>query len=166
MSAVDFFLKIDGIEGESQDAKHKGELQLLSFSHGVVHQPGAGSAGGSGDAGLSTWPDASFTMHIDKAYPKLFTACCSGEHIKKSVLIMRKAGKVQQDFLKITYSDVLVSSVSTQGTSAKPGASLPIVNFSFNFAQIEEEYRTQKEDGSLSGAIKYTYSIPKAAKGP
>ena len=40
-------------------------------------------------------------------------ACASGEHIKKAVLTCRKAGKDQQEFLKFTFTDVLVSSYQT-----------------------------------------------------
>src|SRR3989442_1776842 len=154
---LDLFLKIDGIEGESQDSKHKGELRILSFSEDVHNDTSDAQRGD--DAGISTWRDAVFTMKMDKGYPKLFQACVTGEHVNKAVLTFRKAGKDQQEFLKITFSDVLVSGCQTNGsTDSDP---TPTVSFTFNFARIEEEYKTQKADGSLSGAIKYSYSIPK-----
>jgi type VI secretion system secreted protein Hcp len=162
MGVLDLFLKIDGIEGECQDIKHRGELQLTSASNAVVHQPY--DVSGSGDAGHSIWPDAQFTMFLDKAYTKLFSACTTGEHIKKAVLTWRKAGKDQQEFLKVTYTDVLVSMCRLNGGGG-PGKPVPVLSFSFNFAQIEEEYKAQKGDGTLGGAIKYSYSIPKTAKG-
>lgn len=161
MADLDLFLKIDGIEGECQDSRHKGELQLQAFSKDVHHAI-AGTGEGK-DAGLSTWPDARFSMRVDKAFPKLFQTCVTGDKIAKAVLTFRKAGKGQQEFLKITFSDVLVSSCTLGGGGG--GKTLPVVNFTFNFARIEEEYKTQKDDGSLSGAIKYSYSIPKAPKG-
>ena len=34
MAQVDYFLKIEGVESESTDAKHKGEIELESFSWG------------------------------------------------------------------------------------------------------------------------------------
>ena len=160
MAALDLFLKIDGIEGESQDSKHTGELQILSFSKAVKHA--IADAQGR-DAGLSTWQDAAFSMRMDKGYPKLFQACVNGDHINKALLTFRKAGRNQQDFLKITFFDVLVSSCATSGSPDKDPT--PVVNFSFNFARIEEEYRTQQAAGSLSGAIKYSYSIPKGPTG-
>jgi type VI secretion system secreted protein Hcp len=72
MADLDLFLKLDGIEGEVQDVKHKGELRIEGFS-GAVNHAIIGAAGQ--DAGLSTWHDANFTMQMDKAYPKLFQAC-------------------------------------------------------------------------------------------
>lgn len=159
MSDLDLFLKLDGVEGECQDSRHKGELQILSFSKTVNHAVGGGS--NAGDRGLSTWQDAVFTMRIDKGFPKLFEACVIGFRFSKVLLTFRKAGKEQQEFLKITFSDVLISSMTLEG---KPlgEVPLPVVHFAFNFARIEEEYRVQKDDGSLGGAVKYSYSIPQA----
>ena len=108
MAAVDYFLKIDGIDGESADSKHKGEINLQSWSWSE-HQSGAHAAGGGGGAGKVSMADFHFTMHVNKASPKLMLACATGEHIKKATLVCRKAGKEQQEYLKITFDDVLVS---------------------------------------------------------
>ena len=159
MTEYDIFLKVDGIEGEVQDPKHKGELRIESHSDIVLH-PLTGATGA--DAGVSTWPDAEFRMWIDKSYPKLFEACTKGDKISKAILTCRKPGKVQQEFLKITFSNVLVSRCGIQGAGkATTSVALPMVSFAFNFSQIEEEYRAQKADGSLSGPINYSYTIPK-----
>jgi len=157
---VDLFLKIEGIEGECQDLKHKGELQIVAFSKGVSNAgaSGVGVMGGDG-SGTSVWQDAIFTMRADKSMPKLFTLCATGERVKKAVLTFRKAGKQQQEFLKITFSDALVSKFEMGG--ARDADATPMVLFAFNFAQIEEEYKAQKADGSLTGAIKYSYAVGK-----
>src|SRR5712691_1971915 len=101
MAAVDYFLKIDGIEGESQDSKHKGEIDLESFSWGET-QSGTHAAGGGGGAGKVSMQDFHFVMRVNKASPKLLQACAGGQHIPKAILTCRKAGKDQQEFLKIT----------------------------------------------------------------
>src|SRR5512140_520057 len=105
--AVDYFLKIDGIEGESQDAKHKNEIDVESWSWGET-QVGAHAAGGGGGSGKVDMHDFSFVMKVNKASPKLLLSCANGEHIKKAVLICRKAGKDQQEYMKLTLSDLLV----------------------------------------------------------
>src|SRR3977135_2623830 len=116
MAVFDAFLKIDGIEGESADAKHKGEIDLHSFSWGESNA-GTFSVGGGGGAGKVSMQDLHFTMKINKASPKLFLACASGEHIKKATLTCRKAGKDQQEFLKYDMNDILISSYQTGGSS-------------------------------------------------
>jgi type VI secretion system secreted protein Hcp len=156
MAAVDYFLKIEGIDGESQDSKHKGEIELQSFSWGET-QSGTHSAGGGGGAGKVAMQDFHFVMHVNKASPKLMLACATGEHIKKAVLTCRKAGKDQQEFLKVTMSDLLVSSYQTGGSGGSN--ILPTDQISLNFSKIEHEYKPQKADGSLDAAVKVGYDV-------
>jgi type VI secretion system secreted protein Hcp len=156
MAAVDYFLKIDGIDGESQDSKHKGEIELHSWSWGEV-QTGKSGSGGGGGAGKVAMQDIHFTSHISKASPKLSLACASGEHIKKAVLTCRKAGKEQQEFLKITFSDILVSSYQTGGSGQSD--LIPVDQYSLNFSKIEMEYKEQKADGTLSGPVKSGWNL-------
>jgi type VI secretion system secreted protein Hcp len=146
MALVDYFLKIEGIPGESQDAKHKEEIQVLSFSFGES-QAGTMAFGGGGGAGKVQMQDFHFMMNVNKASPKLFLACATGDHIPKAVLTARKAGKDPQDYLKVTFTDLLVSSFQTNGDAH--ANSLPVDSVSLNFSAIEWEYKLQKADGSL-----------------
>ena len=156
MAAVDYFLKVDGIQGESLDSKHKGEIQLESFSWGETNLGTAPSAGGGG-AGKVQMQDLHFVMQINKASPKLMLACASGKHIKQAVLTARKSGKAQQEFLVFKFTDVLVSSYQTGGS--QHAEVLPMDQVSFNFARIELEYRPQKADGSLDAPIKAGWDL-------
>lgn len=156
MAAVDYFLKIDGIQGESLDSKHKGEIQLESFSWGETN-PGTAHGGGGGGAGKVQMQDLHFVMQINKASPRLMLACASGKHIKQAVLTARKAGKAQQEFLVFKFTDLLVSSYQTGGS--QHAEVLPMDQVSFNFARIELEYRPQKADGSLDAPIKAGWDL-------
>ena len=151
MAAVDYFLKIDGIEGESQDKTHKDEIQLDVVLLGR-DQRRHHAAGGGGGAGKVQMQDFHFVMNVNKASPKLFLACANGEHIKKATLTARKAGKDQQDYLKVTFSDLLISSYQTSGQA--DADHLPLDQISFNFAKMEIEYKEQKADGTLGGSVK------------
>jgi type VI secretion system secreted protein Hcp len=131
MAAVDYFLKIDGVDGESTDDKHKGEIDVLSFSWGVT-QTGTFQHGGGGGAGKVSMQDFNFTMKVNKASPKLFLACASGQHIKSATVIGRStSGPVVEiassalasqesslNFLKLSFTDVLVSSYQEGGSEA------------------------------------------------
>lgn len=156
MSAADFFLKIDGIDGESTDDKRKGECELDSWSFGGSQQ-GTGHSGGGGGAGKFSAQDFHFTMKVSKASPKLFQACATGEHLKDATLIARKAGKEQQEYLKVKLTDILVSSYQQGGAAGS--SVVPVDQVSFNFAKIEIEYKEQKSDGSLGGAVKGGYDL-------
>jgi type VI secretion system secreted protein Hcp len=155
MAAADYFLKIDGIEGESQDSKHKAEIEIQSFSFGAT-QTGSFAAGGGGGAGKVSMQDFHFTVPVNKSSPKLMLACASGQHIKKAVLTVRKAGKEQQEYLKYTFSDILVSSYQTGGGG---GDVMPVDQISLNFAKIEQEYKEQKADGTLAGSVKSGWDL-------
>jgi type VI secretion system secreted protein Hcp len=144
VAAVDYFLKIDGIPGESQDSKHKGEIELESFSWGATQTTGHPGVGGG--AGKVQMQDFHFVMTVNKASPKLFLACARGQHLKNATLIARKAGKAQQEFLVFKFTDVLISSYQSGGT----GEGVPMDSVSLNFAKIEFEFRPEKPDGSLA----------------
>jgi type VI secretion system secreted protein Hcp len=161
MAAADYFLKIDGIEGESKADKHTGEIDIESFSFGAT-QSGSFATGGGGGSGKVSMQDFHFTMGINKASPALFLACAQGDHIPKAVLTCRKAGKEQQEFQKVTMSDVLVSSYQT-GASGH-GDILPTDQISINFAKIEIEYKEQQKTGGLGGSVKKFFDL-KSVKG-
>jgi type VI secretion system secreted protein Hcp len=148
--AVDYFLRIEGIDGESADAKHKGEIDVLSWAWGASNS-GAVSVGGGAGAGKATIQDLQFTTPLSKASPKLFLACATGQHLKQAKLTAVRAGAKQAEFLTLTLSDVMVSSYQTGGSE---GADIsPMDQVSLNFAKLAMEYRGQKADGSLDAPV-------------
>jgi len=159
MAAVDYYLKLDGIPGESTDSKHKGEIDLESWSWGQTND-GTGTGGGAGKVKMA---DFHFSMKINKASPKLFLACATGQHIKEGLLTCRRAGKDQQEYLKIKFSDLLISSYQTGGTGGEGGV-VPNDNIALNFGKIEISYAPQKPDGTLDSPVVHNYS-PKENKG-
>jgi type VI secretion system secreted protein Hcp len=154
VAAVDYFLKVDGIPGESRDAKHKGEIELESFSWGEtssVSQP----TGAGGGAGKVEFQPLTVGMRLNKASPLLFLACAEGQHIKEAVLTVRRGGKAKQEFLVYTLEDVVVSSYQTGGTSG----AVPVDSVSLVFARITIEYRPQKPSGQLDTPVKAGWDI-------
>lgn len=154
MAIADYFLKIDGIQGESKDAKHKNEIQVESYSFGETNA-GTHQSGGGGGAGKVSMQDFHFVMKINKATPKLFLACATGQHIPVATLTCRKAGKTPQPFLEVKMYDLLVSSFQTGGAGG--GDILPMEQISLNFAKIEMKYLEQDEKGitKMAGEAKY-----------
>ena len=148
--ASDYLLKLEGIKGESLDAKHKDEIEIESFSWGAT-QPAAVASGGGG-AGKVSFQDIHFTARVNVASPNLMVACASGQHIKEATLTVRKAGRDQLEYYIVKLSDILVSSYQTGGSEG--ANALPVDQFSLNFAQIEFEYKSQKPDGTLGATVK------------
>lgn len=155
MPNTDYFLKIVGVDAEATDDKHKGEIELESFSWGEVQPGTAGHGGGAGAAKVQK-QDFAFMKKFDKSSPKLMIACATGEHFKSAVLTVRKAGGDQHDYLKITMEDLLVSSYQTNGGG---GDAIPTESVTLNFSKLEMSYKEQKPDGSLGGEVKQKYDF-------
>jgi len=156
--AVDVFLKIDGIEGETKDSKHPNEIELLNWSWGVSQQ-GTMAANLGGGAGKANFGDLMWTHNVDKSSHKLMLACATGQHIPSASLAVRKAGGEQQDYIIIKLTDILVSSVQTSASSEVPTESV-----SFNYAKVEFEYKTQDEKGKVGAPNKFGYSLKENKK--
>ena len=143
--AVDMFLKLDGIKGESQDHKHPGEIQISSWSWGLS-QTGAMAHGGGGGAGKVSVHDISITKNVDKASPALMLHCCNGKHIPNGLVTVRKAGDKPLEYLKMKLQDIIISGVQNAGH----GGDILTENVTLNFAKFHIEYQEQKADGSGS----------------
>ncbi len=152
--AIDLFLKIEGITGESQDARHRGAIELQSFSFGEQE---SGHAGGGGGAGKVSFQDFQFTAKVNKASPHLFLACASGRHFPKATLIARKAGGHGLEFLTLTFQDVVVSSFHDAGAAASTDA--PVDQVSLNFGKVTFEFVPQKADGSGDAAVSVAWDV-------
>ena len=159
--ASDYLLKLDGIKGESTDAKHKDEIEIESFSWGCTN-PGTFSSAGGGGAGKVNFQDLHFTSRVSVASPNLMVACATGQHIKSAILTVRKAGKEQQEYYIVKLSDTLVSSYQSGGSEGSNA--LPVDQFAINFAKIEFEYKSQKPDGTLGAPVKGGYDLKQNKK--
>lgn len=155
----EYFLKLEGIQGESPDSKHKDEIELVSFSWGVTAQVG-GRPGGGG-AGKAQLSDLEIMKRVDKASPMLFLACASGQHIKEATITIRKAGgKDQIEYLKYTLSDILISGYHESGGTED----VPVDLVRLNFAKIQIVYSPQKPDGSSGTPVKVGWDLKQNKK--
>jgi type VI secretion system secreted protein Hcp len=144
--AFDAYLNIDGIKGESQDDKHKDWIEVLSFSWGISQTKTTPAIGAAVNA-RGNVQDFSVNKQVDKSSPTLMLACATGQHFKKAVLAVRKAGGTQ-DFLQISFQDVLLSSFAEGGHAASDQEPAPTEQISLNFAKIEMSYVADNPDGS------------------
>jgi type VI secretion system secreted protein Hcp len=144
--AVDMFLKLEGVQGESTSDKHKGEIEIMSFSWGMNQS--TAQAGGAG-AGKVSVQDFSFVKQLDTASPQLIELACRGQHVGEALLTLTKTGskEQQQEYLKIKLTDILISSYQTGGTNS----SIPSEQVSFNYSSIEVQAAELRPDGSIGG---------------
>jgi len=153
--AASIFARIGTIKGESKDARHKDEIEVLAWSWGLSHSGTTAHGGGAG-AGRPSFQDLTFTHRVDKASPLLMKACATGEHARDATVTVRRAGKGTQDYLVVTMKDVVVTSVST-AVSAEGDDTVESV--ALGFAKVDLEYRPQKPDGSLDAGIHFIHDL-------
>lgn len=158
--AVDMFIKIGDIKGESRDKTNKEWIDVLAWSWGLSNSGSAHIGGGAG-AGKVNVQDLSFTKYIDAGSTALQLACCNGKHYDKANIIVRKAGETPLDYLKIELTEVMVTSVSTGGSG---GEDRLTENVTLNFAKVKVEYFAQDEKGIGKAAGQYTYNIAENTK--
>ncbi|HTU20111.1 MAG TPA: type VI secretion system tube protein Hcp [Gemmataceae bacterium] len=157
--AVDMFIKIGTLEGESTDKTHKGDIDVLAWSWGMSNSGSAGIGGGAG-MGKANVQDLSFTKYIDKSSTSLQLACCKGTHYDKAVLVVRKAGDKPLEYLTITMSEVIITAVSTGGSG---GEDRLTENVSLNFASVSVIYQEQQKDGTGKKAPEMNWSMAENA---
>jgi type VI secretion system secreted protein Hcp len=150
--AIDSFLKLDGIMGESEDANHKNEIRIHSYSMGGSQTTSVGGTGGSG-VGRVELHDFTIMKHVDKATTPIFKALVSGTHIKTGTFTQNKAGAGGKPFLKVDFQELFVTSQQFSGSDDHPMES---VTFSFN--QIAMEYSQQNEQGIVTSTGKVTWN--------
>ena len=157
--AVDMFIKIDTVDGESKDKAHKKEIDVLAWSWGLSNSGSAHVGGGAG-AGKVNVQDISFTKWVDSSTPKLLLACCDGKHFANATLVVRKAGEKPVEYIKIKIEEVLITSISTGGSG---GEDRLTENVTLNFAKVSVDYVPQDDKGAAGTAIPMAWSIAENA---
>lgn len=162
--ALNAFLKIDGINGESKNSKFQNTIEIITFGFAAA-QTGTSKSGGGAGHGAVAMDDFFFTVLPSTASPKLLTACAGGDHIKTATLSVCKAGKDQQEYITYKFTDILISSFKTNvGSPSAPAGdkrqTAPtsddwqvMEHVQFNFSKIEYAYKEQGSDGTMKGAI-------------
>ncbi len=153
--AVDMFIKIGDLKGEAKDKTHAGEIDVLAWSWGASNSGNAHVGGGQG-AGKVNVQDLSFTKYVDKSSPDLMLACCNGKHFPEAKLTVRKAGENPLEYLIITMTDLIVTSVSTGGSG---GEDRLTENVTLNFAKVKVDYTEQTAAGVAGDKPKMSWDI-------
>lgn len=153
-AAVDYFLKLEGIGGESTDEGHRGEIEIMSYSWGASNS-GSFASGSGGGAGKVNFGSLRLTTAgVSIASPSLFDVVATGKHLPTATLTLVKQDG-GYDYLKVTLSDVVISSYQTAGSAGE----VPIESIRLNFAKIEYEYTPQNPDGSLGDTAKAGWDL-------
>jgi len=151
-AVADIFLRLDGVDGESTDAKHKGEIDILSYSQSFKNAV-SDATGGGGGAGKVTCGEITVLKNIDKSSPKLIGQVVTGKHIETGTLTFRSVGRAALEYYVVSLNDVLVTSID-QTDQNNPARIFERVTL--NAAQFKFSYQQQKADGQLLPAVQFS----------
>jgi type VI secretion system secreted protein Hcp len=149
--ASDFYLKIDGVKGETTAKEMKEFMEILSFSFGASNPSTVGSHGGGSAAGKVSISSFNVMKRTDAASPTLFQMCCSGDHAKTAEMHIKKSsGKdgEQATFIKYLFEQVYIDSVQWSGASG--GDPYPTEALSFSFGKVTVSYYPQDDKGKIA----------------
>jgi type VI secretion system secreted protein Hcp len=155
--ATDMFMKIDDIQGESVDAHHNNEIEVISCNWGLFQVGSAHSGTGAGSGKVSA-QDLTIAKYIDKASPNLLKLCCSGKHFKNVRLTFRKAGGKPLEYVELQLGDGLVSAIAI---AAGVDDERLTETITLNFAWFKYTYTPQTAQGSAGGSIPSQWNIAK-----
>ncbi|MBK1705555.1 Hcp family type VI secretion system effector [Halochromatium glycolicum] len=153
--AVDCFLKLGDIKGESKDHQYADWIEVLSWSWGMS-QLGTMHSGTGGGTGKVNVQDFSVTKFVDKSTPNIIQKCCTGKHYPEATFIARKAGDKPVDYVKLTMKEVIVTSAGTGGGTGEDRVTESVT---LNFAHFKYEYTPQSATGAKEPAITQTFDI-------
>ncbi len=149
----DYFLELDGIEGESVLEGKEKQMQIESWSFGASNPTSVGSSGMS--AGKVQFQDFNFMKQVGKATPKLMLACANGKHFPKATLsVVRPSADRPTTYAKYTFTDIMV-------TSCKQSADPIMESISFNYAKIEMSYTPTTSDGTAGKPVTAGWDLAK-----
>jgi type VI secretion system secreted protein Hcp len=155
-AAVDMFLMIQGIPGESVHKDHRDWIEIESFSWGVSNSATVASGGGGGGSGKANFVDLTLAKNLDKASPYLFLRCADGRPIQEVQLVLRRAGGESMKFFHIKLQDVIITSSTIGGSS---GQDRPAETLSLNYGKIEWSYIPQLATGAPGQAITTSWNL-------
>jgi type VI secretion system Hcp family effector len=148
--AFDAFIKFDTIEGETSDEAYKGWIEIESYSFGAQQKVSntASSAGGA-SVGRVQLRELYFDKLADTATPKLYEACCKGQHIPSVTLVVNRAGGEKQKYLEIVMEEVLIADFIHSASLDEAREQIEL-----NYGRLRVTYTQQKrKDGAGGGSI-------------
>jgi type VI secretion system secreted protein Hcp len=148
--AIDVYLYIDGIKGESGDDRHKDWIECKSVSWGVEQPRSAtASTGGGHTAERCEHRDIVISKLADLASPILLQTCAAGRTIPKAKFEFMRADAQGErvKYFEIEIDNVLIGAVSP----AVDEGDILTEQVGFKFSRVRWKYTQQKISGGAGG---------------
>ncbi|MCK6490685.1 MAG: type VI secretion system tube protein Hcp [Planctomycetes bacterium] len=156
--SIKAFIKLDGIDGQSTDDKHKGQIDVVDFSYGGAQPTVRASHGGARSGAGVAVDNFAFTHFIDKATPNLFKALCTGKPVAKVVFELCRSTGDSTPYLTVTMEDVLVAAIANG--AMRDDSVVPAETVGLNYGKITIAYtETDPKTGAKGGKVEYSADV-------
>jgi type VI secretion system secreted protein Hcp len=157
-SGYEIHLDLSSIQGESPSTAHPSEIEVSSFSWGVSNSP-INTNQGTIKGGKVSMTEITVTKSFDKASVQLLKAAASGQIFKTAKITWSKStgGKKPEDYITITLTGVLISSV--QQSSSRTGQGMGTESITLSFDKVNMDYKVQDKTGLLASAGQMSYDL-------
>ncbi|MBQ3034178.1 MAG: type VI secretion system tube protein Hcp [Deferribacterales bacterium] len=157
---TDFFIKIDGVDGESSEKNHSKWIEVITFNHGSVQNIAVGRA--AEVSGRGQFIPFSFVHLLDKASPKLQQYCMTGQKINKvEFQVCRSIGGSQVPVYEVTMENVKIAKATVktvaQETSAGETAYQAVEEVEMVAAKQTWKVTPIKADNTKDGAVEASF---------
>ena len=154
---AEMFLKLDGIDGESLDAVHTNEIEIKNWNW-TTNNPVKWDVNQGGQSSKVEVKEITINKICDKASVTLYQNCVTGKHIKNGTITCRKNdGDQKVEYLIVTLTDIMVSSVAFQGDGGDPALNEIVA---LSFAEFRLDYKVQNDTGNAAGGSKsFQFSV-------
>jgi len=159
----DIFLRLDlqrsgTVKGESTDGQHLNEIELTGWAWGL-HAASVMAA--VGPATKATAKELRLVKRVDRSSPVIMSAVRPNDMVKRAVITMRKSGGEQQAYFALTIEKGRITSYDVATATGRGEEQITL-----SFRKIQVEYRPQRADGHLAGAVVFAAEMESGAVVP
>lgn len=146
------------IPGTCELKDFTGQIELLSYSHGVAMQITGDVSNTERTSGKPNHQDFTVTKYMDKSSPKFNEACCKGDNFSEvKVTVGRNDKGAVLAIIVYTLKNVVISSVSVGGGSGDK----PVETMTLNYNHITWDFHNQKDVGGEAGHVETKWDLAK-----
>ena len=163
-TAADMFIKFDGIDGESSAPGHEGEIDIISWSWGVVYPRTINRGGKVNRLGAPGRGSITVSKKVDKTSPVLMESCTKGTSIEQALLTVETNDGSGIEYVTILMENLVITGVEVvdpERVTGPAGEEILTENVTLNFSKIKMDYNPMNPDGSSAGKVETTWKVEK-----
>jgi len=152
---ADMFLWLKDIEGESLDADHENEIEIMQWGW-KMNNPAPLKLSQQNQSSKVVVDNIEIQKTYDKASVTLVKYLTTGQHISDAIISCRKnAGDWKVEYLRIQLKDVMIKAIDWKGGDRDVSPE----TVTLNFAEFDITYSLQESDGIGTDMVNYGFDI-------